>query len=263
MNTGFCAAAPAVAHVFVDVERDDLHGGVAWSVEGDDGHHLQRVRRLRVGESVTASDGRGVWRLCTVDEVGDGRVVLRPAGPVTLEPPLGPRIAVAFAPAKGDQAGTVVHQLVELGVDRVMPVTLRRSVVRWEGARGDRALDRLRRVAREAAMQSRRARLAEVVAGGPLESLSAHPGLLVADREGVTAPRLGTPEGGDWLILVGPEGGFDPQERPFLAGAARLAVGPHVLRAVTAPVAAAAALAGFRSPIRTRSGDSSDLRGSP
>jgi 16S rRNA (uracil1498-N3)-methyltransferase len=131
-------------------------------------------------------------------------------------------------------------------------------VVRWEGAREGKALERLRRVAREAAMQARRARLPEVAAAEPLDALVAHPGLVVADPGGIPAAELAAPAGGEWLVLVGPEGGFDPAERARTAAAARLAVGPHVLRAATAPVAAAAALAGRRGPAAT---DSPDSRG--
>ena len=135
MNRGFAAAAPGVAHVFVDdVSRDSD----VW-IEGADGHHLQRARRLRVGESVTVSDGRGCWRTAHVTELGERRLRVTPTGPLTTEPVLAPRLVVAFAPAKGDQAGAVVHQLVELGVDAVMPITLRRSVVRWDGERAERA----------------------------------------------------------------------------------------------------------------------------
>ena len=258
-RVGSAAGADAVAHVFVDVVSgdDDL------VVAGADGHHLQRVRRLRPDEGVTASDGRGGWRICRVRTVQDGEVVLAPDGPVMHEPELVPRLTVAFAPAKGDQAGTVVHQLVELGVDGVMPVTLARSVVRREGDRADRALERLGRVAREAAMQSRRARLPEVLAPEPLERLARHPGLVVADPAGIPAPELRAPAGGEWHLLVGPEGGFDPSERALVAAAAQLAVGPHVLRAVTAPVAAAAAMAGFRRSAGVDSPDSRPLGDSP
>lgn len=259
MTVGFAATAPAVAHVFIDDDDGDIRDDEPLTVDGDDGHHLQRVRRLRRGEAVTASDGRGSWRLCEISDTGDGRVVLVPTGPVTLEPSLSPRLTIAFAPAKGDQASTVVHQLVELGVDRVMPITVRRSVVRWDGARGEKALARLRRIAREAAMQSRRSRLAAVVEGEPLESLARHPGLVVADPGGPAAPSLAEPVGGEWLVIVGPEGGLDPSEAPLLAAAPRLSVGPHVLRAVTAPVAAAAALSGFRRAIAATSGGSSSL----
>jgi 16S rRNA (uracil1498-N3)-methyltransferase len=257
MNVAFAAAAPAVAHVFVDdVEAD---GDV--TIAGDDGHHLQRVRRLRPDEAVTTSDGRGEWRLCRVRRAEDGHVVLTPDGPVVLEPELVPRLTIAFAPAKGDQAGTVVHQLVELGVDRVMPVTLARSVVRWDGTREERVLARLRRIAREAAMQSRRARLPEVLAPEPLEALAGRRGLVVASRDGRSAADLvaagaAFPGGTEFVVLTGPEGGFAPSEEVLVASVGRLAVGPHVMRAVTAPVAAAAAIVGFRRPEPPVSDDS-------
>jgi 16S rRNA (uracil1498-N3)-methyltransferase len=247
VTEGFAAAAPAVAHVFVERVGDE--DGV-W-VDGDDGHHLQRVRRLRVGEAVTASDGRGSWQLGSIAEVGERRLRLTPIGPVTREPVLTPRVVVAFAPAKGDQAGAVVHQLVELGVDAVMPITVQRSVVRWDGERGDKARARLGRVIREAAMQSRRARVPELLPARPLMEISRHSGLVVADPNGGPADQIDAPTGGEWLVVVGPEGGLDPAELELLGSGARLGVGPHVLRAVTAPVAALAALAGFRRPVPT------------
>lgn len=258
MSLGLAADAPATAHVLVAEVRsdDDL------TIEGPDGHHLQRVRRLRAGEAVTAADGAGSWRLYDVCSATDGRVVLAPVGPVTEEPALIPRVSVAFAPAKGDQAGAVVHQLVELGVDRVVPVSLERSVVRWDGARAEKAVARLQRVAREAAMQCRRAWLPEIAPAAALEAVALQPGLLVADRTGVAAAMLPAAPAEGWLVLVGPEGGLSPGELARVGPAVRLAVGPYVLRAVTAPVAAAAALVGQRMPRRTTSPDPSGSRDS-
>jgi len=249
---GFAASAPAAAHVFLPDVVDDED---VW-VEGDDGHHLQRVRRLRVGECVTASAGNGSWRLYEIAEVGEARLRLAPAGLLTEEPEMTPQLVIAFAPAKGDQAGAVVHQLVELGVDGMMPITLHRSVVRWDGERGERARTRMTRVIREAAMQARRARLPDLLPERPLSVIARHPGLLVADPSGEAAGQLGPPEGDEWLVVVGPEGGLDPAERAALATGAGLSVGPHVLRAVTAPVAAAAALVGFRTRVAPNSPNS-------
>jgi 16S rRNA (uracil1498-N3)-methyltransferase len=107
--------------------------------------------------------------------------------------------------------------------------------------------DRLARVAREAAMQSRRARLPEVREPEPLAALASHPGLIVARAGGRSAADVvATTPGPEWLIVAGPEGGFDDEELASLAAGTPLGVGPHVLRSVTAPVAALAALVGFR-----------------
>ena len=247
--TGFAAGAGAAAVVFLpDVSGDDL-----W-VRGDDARHLHRVRRLRAGEVVVAADGAGRWRRCSIARIGDEGVLLDPSGDVTAEPQLVPALAVAFAPAKADHASGVVHQLVELGVDRIAPVETRRSVVRWDGDRAERARERLTRVAREAAMQSQRAWIPSVEECGPISALAGHPAVLVADRDGVPAQDLPAPVGGEWLVVVGPEGGLEAREIDAIAPAARVCVAPHVLRAVTAPVAVAAALAGFRNGGRALGG---------
>jgi 16S rRNA (uracil1498-N3)-methyltransferase len=232
----WAAAYPAVAHVFVATLSDGC------TVAGDDGHHLARVRRLRIGEAVTAADGAGRWRPYEISAVSGRELDLRASGPVHEEPSPEPRIAVAFALTKGEKPERVVAQLTELGVDRILPVVARRSVVRWDDARRVAASDRFRRVAREAAMQSHRARLPEIGEVVPVETLVGHPALLLAERGGSTPPR-GRPAGGEWLVVVGPEGGLEPAEAAMLDAVERLGVGSHVLRAETAAVAAASALA--------------------
>jgi len=218
------------------------------TVAGPDGHHLQRVRRLRPGEAVTAADGTGAWRPYEMVEAGRGRVVLRAAGPPVLEPVLAPPLRIACALTKGDGPESVVRQATELGVDAVLPVLAARSVARWPEARRAQALARLRRVADEAAAQARRARRLVVEPLQPLADLAGRPGLVLADREGPPAAALSDPGADGWLVVVGPEGGLDPAEREALGGPPRLAVGPHVLRAETAGSAVAAALAGRRAP---------------
>jgi 16S rRNA (uracil1498-N3)-methyltransferase len=237
----WAASAPAAAHVVVDSALDDQ-----LIVDGDDGHHLQRVRRLRAGEAVTAADGAGAWRPYEVAEVQHGRLVLEAAGETRVEPTLVPPLTVAFAITKADKPEAVVARLTELGVDRLIPVVARRSVAQWDGARAEAALVRLRRVAREAAMQCRRARLPEIGTPLPVTSLARRTGLVVADRDGPAVGALAEPGPDGWLVAVGPEGGFDDDELGALGGAPRFGVGPHVLRAETAAVAAAAALSGYR-----------------
>ena len=238
----WCAAAPAVAHVLVDVLDDELVLG------GADGHHLQRVRRLRPGEAVTAADGAGTWRPYRVAEAARGRLVLAAAGGPALEPTLRPVLRIACALTKGERPEAVVRHATELGVDAVLPVVGARSVVRWAGGRPRDAVERLRRVADEAAGQCRRARRLTVEPLQPLSGLAGRPGLVVADRAGLPAAALPEPGPAGWLVVVGPEGGLEPAERQALDDPPRLAVGPHVLRAETAALAVAAALAGRRSP---------------
>ena len=233
------ADANAVAHVFVDALDDHCQ------ITGDDGHHLQRVRRLTAGEIVTLADGSGAWRTYAVTEVADRRLGLTARGEVEIErePPIGVALAVALTKGGLDD---VVAAVTELGVVRVTPVRTTRAVARWDDARARRAVTRLRSVAREAAMQSRRARIPEIEEVVDLAALVGRPDLVVADHGGVGASALPRPDPARpdpaWTVLVGPEGGLAPEELDELVGAPRLRLGPHVLRAATAPIAAVAVL---------------------
>ncbi|MGH9051020.1 MAG: RsmE family RNA methyltransferase [Acidimicrobiia bacterium] len=244
MGATFAADVDAAAHAFVPRLADEL------DITGDDGHHLARVLRLRASETVTAADGRGAWRAYTVAEVGRSGVRMTASGPTAREPELWPRLVVAFALTKGSKPDLVVQKVTELGADGILPVRAQRSVARWSGPRADAATARLRRIAREAAAQCRRSRLPQVAAPTELGSLIGRPGLVVADRLGVTAAELPDPPRDEWVLVVGPEGGLEAGERAALGPVPTLGVGPFVLRAETAAIAAVAAVAGRR---RTRS----------
>lgn len=246
--TGWAAASGAAAHVVVDGALD-----ARIDVVGAAGHHLSRVRRLRVGEAVTAADGRGGWRLYEVAAARGSEVSLDARGEPCREPRLAPGLTVAFGLSKAAKPDVVVRGLTELGVDRIVPLVTRRSVPRWDGRRTASALDRLGRIAREAAEQSRRSRLPEIGDAVGLTSLAGREGLVVATRADPSDGDPGTvsvPPGSGWTLVVGPEGGLDPDEIRALdrgGGVERLTVGPFVLRAETAALAAAAALTARRT----------------
>jgi 16S rRNA (uracil1498-N3)-methyltransferase len=212
-------------------------------------HHLLDVLRLGAGTAVAAGDGTGRWRPFRL-VTGQGRertgrdrsaaAGLEPTGPVRTVGPAEPPITVAFAPAKGDRPEWVVQKLTEVGVDRIVPLQTERSVVRWEGARAVRAVDRLRRIAREAAAQCRRAWIPEVTPVSTLEELCASASPPALAHFGGRAPTLDTP-----VIAVGPEGGWDDRELGLCPD--RVSLGPTVLRAETAALAAATLLSSFRS----------------
>ena len=202
---------------------------------------------MRVGEIVTAADGAGRWRVYRAEDVGKGSVTLVANAGVQTEPILTPALAVAFALTKNEKPETVVARLTELGVDRIAPLLARRSVMRWDDTRARTATERLERAAREAAMQSRRARLPAVEVPAALEAIAGSPGVVVADADGDRADALPNPGPAGWLLVVGPEGGLDDAELEALAAAPRLRLSPHILRAETAAVAGAAALMARRS----------------
>jgi 16S rRNA (uracil1498-N3)-methyltransferase len=246
--TRFAALYPATAHTFVPALDDDV------TLADEAGHHLSRVRRVRAGEALTVSDGNGRWRPYAVEGVRPGAVDLHALGAPVLEPQLEPRLVVAFGLTKGTKPDLAVQKLTELGVDGVTLLSTRRSVPRWSGSRADAAVARLRRIAREAAAQCRRARVPEIEGVLPLAELRGHTGLVVADPTGEEVARVPAPPGGEWVLVVGPEGGLDPDEAAALTspaehreGPARLRLGPHVLRAETAAIAGAAVLATRRA----------------
>jgi 16S rRNA (uracil1498-N3)-methyltransferase len=190
-----------------------------------DAHHLGRVLRLGAGEAVVATDGRGRWARCRYRADG----TLEPDGPVELEAAATPPSTVAFAPVKAERPEWVVQKLTELGVDRIVVLSTARSIVRWEPARARAVLARLRRVAAEAASQSRRVWLPEVTGVVGLDALE-RPGTALAEPGG---PALDPQVTG---IAVGPEGGWSPEE--LASGLPRVGLAAHVLRAETAAIAA-------------------------
>lgn len=219
----------AAAQVFVD----DL----ATPVLGDDAsHHLGRVLRLRAGELVVAADGRGSWVPCRYD----GRGALESQGDVVVENAPAVRHTVAFAPVKGERPEWVVQKLTELGIDCIVVLSTARVVVRWQGARADAVLDRLRRVAVEAAAQSRRVWLPEIRGMLTVDALEPA-GLALAEPGGRALDR------GITTVAVGPEGGWTPEELAGGDGRQTVGLGPNVLRTETAAIAAGVLLGAQRA----------------
>jgi 16S rRNA (uracil1498-N3)-methyltransferase len=234
-GAGWPAAENADAHVFVERLDDRCE------ITGSDGHHLQRARRIATGEAVTAADGAGAWRRYEVVASAGGRLPLAARTAVRAEPAVVPAIDLALALTKGG-IDAVVARVTELGVARITPLLTRRTVVRWDATKTAQAVERWRGIAREAAAQSRRARLPVIAEPASVETLVGRDDVVVAERAGAHPSDLAIPTGGTWTVAVGPEGGFAPEELDALSSAPRLRLGPYTLRAETAPVAAVAVL---------------------
>ena len=204
--------------------------------------------RLRPGEAVSVSDGQGGVQVCE----WTGGPVLEPLAPRVRHPRPTPLLTVGFALTKGDQPEWAVQRLTEAGADRVVVLMSARCVARWPTAKQERQLDRLREVARQAAMQSRRAWLPEVEGPVPFADLvPAGPGA------GAAPVALAVPGGAPIslsapTVLVGPEGGWTDEE--LRAVPRHVGLGPHVLRAGTAALAAGVLLAALRAGLVTEVG---------
>jgi 16S rRNA (uracil1498-N3)-methyltransferase len=219
--------------VFVDA-LDPSMGDLA--LDDGDRHHLDRVLRLRPGEAVTASDGRGHWCPCRYGRAGR----LAVDGPILFVEPAAPPITIGFALTKGERPEWVVQKLTEVGVDRIVPFVGARSVARWDRERAGRHVERLRAVGRGAAMQSRRVWLPEIGDVATFEQLAAASGA----EASVAQPGGGAVSLAHPTVLIGPEGGFSDDE--VGRGLPAVDLGPLVLRAETAALFAGILLCALR-----------------
>lgn len=230
--------------------------GSCLTLDGDEGRHAATVRRTRAGERVDVADGCGLVAHCTVEAVGPGRLDLR-VDAVDDVPVRTPRLVLVQALAKGGRDEQAIETATELGVDAVVPWQAARSVVVWQGDRGEKARRKWENVVRAAAKQSRRTRVPEVHAVVTTPGLAARVrevvaagGAVLVLHEDADAPLAQVPveslDGvdGEVLVLVGPEGGIAPEELAALGGAGAHAVrlGPEVLRSSSAGPAALAVL---------------------
>lgn len=206
----------AAAHVVVD-------SVAAPELDDASQHHLFGVLRLREGEHVTVTDGRGRWRGCravgnTIAVDGDVVVETRPS-PVTI----------GVAIPKQDRVDWVIQKLTEIGVADIVLLAADRSVVRWEADRAAKRVDKLERIAREALQQSRQVWLPTITGPRPAAdflcgALAAEPGAARYCAQSRT-------------IAVGPEGGWSDRELEVALGVASF--GPSILRVETAAIVAA------------------------
>lgn len=208
-------------------------------IDGPQGHYLATVMRLKVGDPVKLfDDATGEW-LAVAAEVRKRDLVLEVREKLR-EREAVPDLWLCAAPIKKGRIDWVVEKACELGVARVAPVLTRRAVV-------DKLnLDRLRAHMIEAAEQCGRTALPELVEPVKLAAMlrdwPAGRTLFFADETG-GVPALEAMEAhpGPAAILVGPEGGFDAEERDAIRavpGAVGISLGPRILRAETAAAAA-------------------------
>lgn len=231
-----------------------LHSGELVELPTEVVRHVRQVLRLRDGADVVLFDGRGgefaaqlqaAGRAGMLARIGEHRAIER-------ESPLG--ITLLQGVARGERMDFVVQKATELGVRRIVPVMTARCVVQLGAERADRRREHWLAVAASACEQCGRNRLPLI--GEPLTlaaalnaSTDALRWLLEPDagttlREALAEGAAGGPSARDITLLIGPEGGLEPQEQQLAlqAGFRAVRFGPRILRTETAALATIAAL---------------------
>ena len=223
-----------------------LGPGAQFALAADAAQHVSRALRLKAGDSIVIFDGRGGEYEAALTRVERDRVDVKLGGwrDVGREPSLA--VGLAQGLPEADKMDWIIQKSVELGVAWVQPLVCERSVVRIAGERAERRAAHWQRVAIAACEQSGRNTVPEVRPILPFVAWIAAPAATPRWMLHPSAPPLTThaaPQGAVEL-LVGPEGGFSDRELDLAAttGCESVSIGPRVLRAETAPLAALAAM---------------------
>lgn len=225
------------------IEKENINEKTA-VLGGELLRHIKTVLRMREGEALTLCDGEGMFYDAVIRSLeGEGEAEITAAYPAPTEPKL--RITLFQSVPKNPKLEFIVQKATEIGVAEVVPVASARSVARLGK---DGKLDRLRKIAREAAAQSRRGVVPEVrgcVSFAEAAALASKFDLAVIpyeeERSASLKSRLKGRKVGSLAIMIGPEGGFDAAEVALARenGILPATMGPRILRTETAGLVAA------------------------
>ena len=235
-----------MAHRYLDEQLGSAELGQRLILQGTEARHAVTVSRLAPGERISIGNGAGLVATGIVVHAEHTRLEVEVDAVETTER-AHPAIFLAQALAKGDRDELAVQAATELGVDGVIPWAAARSISRWDGAKVAKGRDRWIAVVREAAKQSLRAWLPDVLdlaTTKQLAQLSPASHLVVLDPTAAVSIAELELDDRDVVVLVGPEGGVADHELDALtaAGSSAVRLGPEVLRTSTAGPAAIAIL---------------------
>ena len=221
------------------------------TLSGSNAEHL-RVLRVRMGEELTVSDGRGSEARCAVELAGKENCRLRVLERMPASGEASVSVTVYAGFPKGDKAETIVQKSVELGADSIVFFLSSRCVARPDDKSAAGKAERLGKVAEAAAMQSGRGkipavrwipRFADMLSEAAAAELRA---FLWEEADGCSLRGLmqGCAAFRTAALITGPEGGFSQEEAAQAreAGIPAVTLGKRILRCETAPLCALAAL---------------------
>jgi 16S rRNA (uracil1498-N3)-methyltransferase len=238
---------------FVDKNNIDLADGVV-TVDGEDARHISRSLRMAVGEQITVCDGEGTEHLCRLEQIRDsgsvGRIISSTES--IAESPC--RISIYQALVKGDRMDIAIQKSVEFGAYEICPFEASRCIVKSKGADDSAKTLRRNKIALEAAKQCGRGIVPKVLPTASFAEMlkaASEAQLAIFCYEDEHTLKLGTllsslsAPPATVAIVIGPEGGFSPEEaeRAVNAGLRSVSLGSRILRTESAAAFALACIA--------------------
>lgn len=217
-------------------------------IDGDDARHILKSLRMKTGETLTVCDTKGADFHCVISSCSNDRVELQILEKVKNNTEPSIFVTLYLCLTKGDKMETAVRQAVEMGVSKIVPVLSTNCVSRPDDKSLIKKQERWQKIADEAAGQSGRGILPEVtqcISFKKAAELIKNDDLCLFFYEigGTPLDKLNN-NIKTVSVIIGPEGGFSKEEAEILEsiGARVTTLGPRILRAETAPVAAVAAV---------------------
>lgn len=229
------------------IEKEHLSENTAL-ITGEEAQHISRVLRMKKGDEVTLCDGEGNFyeaKLSSFDEKSITAEILSVRRAET-EPDVV--LTIFQGVPKNPKLETIVQKLTEIGASAVVPMDTARAVAKLDKSA---KVERLRKIAREAAKQSRRGIIPAVsdtmsFKDAIKEAAKADLMIIAYEEERETSLKSAlqgkTPK--SVSVLIGPEGGFEKEEveKAVALGAVSVTLGKRILRTETAPIAISSAI---------------------
>ena len=221
------------------------------SITGVDAKHIGKVLRMQPGDKLQIVSDDGVSALAEVTAISESTVTVRCLEVLAESHEPAVKITLAQGLAKGEKMDFIIQKSVELGAYSIVPVAMEHSVVRLDGAKADKKVERWQKIAEAAAKQSKRDIIPQVQAVQSVSQMLANNNcktkIIAYECEDRMSLKTALREAGqldDLLLIIGPEGGISESEltKAREAGAIPVSLGRRILRAETAGLVAMSAI---------------------
>ena len=221
------------------------------SITGVDAKHIGKVLRMQPGDKLQIVSDDGVSALAEVTAISETTVTVRCLEVLAESHEPAVKITLAQGLAKGEKMDFIIQKAVELGAYSIVPVAMEHSVVRLDGAKADKKVERWQKIAEAAAKQSKRDIIPQVQAVQSVSQMLANNNrktkIIAYECEDRMSLKTALREAGqldDLLLIIGPEGGISEGElsKAREAGAVPVSLGRRILRAETAGLVAMSAI---------------------